>query len=234
MKETAQLTWRQHQTNRSRENGIATWLVPKPPPNGSCLCPSMYVQTNVASFESSVAREESAPHKDHSHPSVQVSRHCNSSILFIDFDLIRQRVLNIRNCVVSWRQFDSFLFDRRNLSIPTQVRTTGAGKRIGHISLRKTAARANRWTAVDSKGSNSDLRALSTIRVSTVTLPCDRIFAKFWQTSEKVRRYFSEFFSISIGAKDWKSCRSQKMLQNEYLAAEIGIDTAENEPFKVS
>ena len=29
-------------------------------------------------------------------------------------------------------------------------------------------------------------------------------------------------------------CRSRKMLQNEYLDAKIGVDTAENEPFEVS
>ena len=36
------------------------------------------------------------------------------------------------------------------------------------------------------------------------------------------------------GAKECKSCRSRKTLQNEYLVAKIGVDTAENEPSKVS
>ena len=31
------------------------------------------------------------------------------------------------------------------------------------------------------------------------------------------------------GAKVCKSCRSRKMLQNEYLVAKFGVDTAENE-----
>ena len=30
-----------------------------------------------------------------------------------------------------------------------------------------------------------------------------------------------------------KSCRSRKMLENEYLDAKIGLDTEENEPSKV-
>ena len=35
---------------------------------------------------------------------------------------------------------------------------------------------------------------------------------------------------ILRGAKVDKSIRSRKMLQNEYLVAKIGVDTAENEP----
>ena len=35
---------------------------------------------------------------------------------------------------------------------------------------------------------------------------------------------------ICSGAKDCKSCRSRKMLQNAYLDAKIGFDTDENEP----
>ena len=38
---------------------------------------------------------------------------------------------------------------------------------------------------------------------------------------------------VRSGAKDWKSCRSQKTLKNEYLVAKFGFDTAENEPSKV-
>ena len=40
-------------------------------------------------------------------------------------------------------------------------------------------------------------------------------------------------FWVSSGAKVWESCRSRKTLQNEYLDAKIGVDTAENEPSKV-
>ena len=40
-------------------------------------------------------------------------------------------------------------------------------------------------------------------------------------------------FWVSSGAKVWQSCRSRKTLQNEYLDAKIGVDTAENEPSKV-
>ena len=46
---------------------------------------------------------------------------------------------------------------------------------------------------------------------------------------------FSRVFSTwdSKGAKDCKSCRSRKMLSNEYLVAKFGFDTEENEPLKV-
>ena len=40
-------------------------------------------------------------------------------------------------------------------------------------------------------------------------------------------------FWVSSGAKVWESCRSRKTLQNKYLDAKIGVDTAENEPSKV-
>ena len=39
------------------------------------------------------------------------------------------------------------------------------------------------------------------------------------------------FFSPPTG--EYKSCRSRKMLQNEYLVAIVAFDTAENEPSKV-
>ena len=42
-----------------------------------------------------------------------------------------------------------------------------------------------------------------------------------------------KFLDLS-GANDCKSCRSRKMLQNEYLVAIVATHTAENEPFKVS
>ena len=35
------------------------------------------------------------------------------------------------------------------------------------------------------------------------------------------------------GAKVCKSCRTRKILQNEYLVAKIGVDTADNELSKV-
>ena len=38
---------------------------------------------------------------------------------------------------------------------------------------------------------------------------------------------------ILSGAKVDKSIRSRKMLQNEYLVAKIGGDTAENEPLQI-
>ena len=52
---------------------------------------------------------------------------------------------------------------------------------------------------------------------------------------EKNAKKFDEFlprFSVSSGAKVWQSCRSRKMLKNDYLLAKIGVDTAENEPRK--
>ena len=38
---------------------------------------------------------------------------------------------------------------------------------------------------------------------------------------------------VRSGAKVCQSCRSRKMLKNDYLLAKIGFDTAENEPSKV-
>ena len=49
-------------------------------------------------------------------------------------------------------------------------------------------------------------------------------FWKFWIFSPKIW--------VPSGAKVCKSCRSWKMLQNDYLVAKIGVDTAENEPRK--
>ena len=40
-------------------------------------------------------------------------------------------------------------------------------------------------------------------------------------------------FLILRGAKECQSCRSRKMLQNEYLIARIGADAEENEPSKI-
>ena len=61
--------------------------------------------------------------------------------------------------------------------------------------------------------------------------------SRFLQNFGKNAKKFEDVFlkiSVSIGAKDWKSCRSRKMLKNEYLVAKIGVDTAENELSKVS
>ena len=46
----------------------------------------------------------------------------------------------------------------------------------------------------------------------------DEIFLKYWGLS---------------GAKACKSCRSRQELSNEYLLANFGVDTEENEPCKV-
>ena len=43
--------------------------------------------------------------------------------------------------------------------------------------------------------------------------------------------FYVNFLGLS-GAKAHKSCRSRKMLQNEYLVAKIGFDDAENEFFE--
>ena len=43
----------------------------------------------------------------------------------------------------------------------------------------------------------------------------------------------SERILVRSGAKVWQSCRSRKILKNDYLLAKIGFDTAENEPSKV-
>ena len=72
------------------------------------------------------------------------------------------------------------------------------------------------------------------------------ICAKFDENCWKNRDFYINFsknmkkfdknlrrFWVSSGAKVWESCRSRKTLQNEYLDAKIGVDTAENEPSKV-
>ncbi len=58
----------------------------------------------------------------------------------------------------------------------------------------------------------------------------------FLQKIEKNTKKFDDFLSKIwdlSGAKDCKSCRSRKMLSNEYLDAKFGFDTEENEPLKV-
>ena len=63
-------------------------------------------------------------------------------------------------------------------------------------------------------------------------------FANFrqfiFQNFDKLWRFFFSTFRFQSGAKECKSCRSRKMLQNGYLLAKIGVDRAENEPSKVS
>ena len=51
----------------------------------------------------------------------------------------------------------------------------------------------------------------------------------------KILTIFAEIklFCDLSGAKVWKSCRSRKMLQNEYLVAIVAVHTAENEPSTV-
>ena len=54
-------------------------------------------------------------------------------------------------------------------------------------------------------------------------------FVIFFSKSRNFWRNFRKFCDSS-GAKVCKSCRSWKMLKNDYLVVEIGIDTAKNEP----
>ena len=55
---------------------------------------------------------------------------------------------------------------------------------------------------------------------------------KFDFSNKKVGTFFLKSFSLS-GAEACKSCRSRQELSNEYFLAKIGVDTAENEPYKV-
>ena len=60
--------------------------------------------------------------------------------------------------------------------------------------------------------------------------------AIFYKNLNKNMKKFAEIllkFWILSGAKVCKTCRSRKMLSNEYLLAKIGADTEENEPSKV-
>ena len=58
------------------------------------------------------------------------------------------------------------------------------------------------------------------------------IFAKISKNPKKFGEILLRFLD-SKGAKVPESCRSRKILQNEYLLAKFGADTAENEPSKV-
>ena len=58
--------------------------------------------------------------------------------------------------------------------------------------------------------------------------------------SAKSRQIFSTIFGKLLqkylglsGAKTCKSCRSRQELSNEYFLAKFGVDTEENEPYKV-
>ena len=53
-----------------------------------------------------------------------------------------------------------------------------------------------------------------------------------FHSAKNLDGFLLKFWDLS-GAKVWKSCRSRKSLQNEYLVAIVAVDTAENEPFKV-
>ena len=54
-------------------------------------------------------------------------------------------------------------------------------------------------------------------------------FCEIYKMSSLNVQNFAIFFENSASP----FCRSRKMLQNEYLVAKIGVDTAENEPAKV-
>ena len=59
---------------------------------------------------------------------------------------------------------------------------------------------------------------------------------RFCRNSRKNAKKFDEFllnFLNLRGAKECKSCRSRKMLKNEYLVAKIGVDVADNGPSKL-
>ena len=65
------------------------------------------------------------------------------------------------------------------------------------------------------------------------------IDAKFVENSSKILVYAENqnlaknLKKFDRGAKECQSCRSRKMLQNEYLIARIGADAEENEPSKI-
>ena len=54
----------------------------------------------------------------------------------------------------------------------------------------------------------------------------------FFIPAKNLDDFLLKFRDLS-GAKECKSCRSRKMLQNEPLVAIVAVDTAENEPLKV-
>ena len=57
--------------------------------------------------------------------------------------------------------------------------------------------------------------------------------AKFCKKMRKsLTKFFLKYWGLS-GAKACKSCRSRQELSNEYFLAKLGVDTEENEPYKV-
>ena len=63
--------------------------------------------------------------------------------------------------------------------------------------------------------------------------PDEKIVQTLEAQTESVKTYFSKTSSLT-GAKVCKTCRFPEVLQNEHLLANIGLDTAENEPFEFS
>ena len=55
---------------------------------------------------------------------------------------------------------------------------------------------------------------------------------KFAKKCEKIDELFLKYWGLS-GAKACKSCRSRQELSNEDFLAKFGVDTEENEPYKV-
>ena len=56
--------------------------------------------------------------------------------------------------------------------------------------------------------------------------------ANFAKNAIKFDENFLKYCGLS-GAKACKSCRSRQELSNEYFLAKIGVDTEENESYKV-
>ena len=50
---------------------------------------------------------------------------------------------------------------------------------------------------------------------------------------KKLQQVLMKKLILENGAKACKSCRSRQELSNEYLLAKFGVDTEENEPYKV-
>ena len=58
------------------------------------------------------------------------------------------------------------------------------------------------------------------------------LFEILWKDAKIRDEIFLKYWGMS-GAKACKSCRSRQELSNEYLLANFGVDTEENEPCKV-
>ena len=52
------------------------------------------------------------------------------------------------------------------------------------------------------------------------------------KNAKKFDEKFLKYWGLS-GAKACKPCRFRQELSNEYFLAKFGVDTAENEPYKV-